>query len=579
MPKQEQKNVLSEFELHKIYKQRLADPHINKALFGLIAWFEDAQIRDRKGEFSSLYHSSESRHAARSNITYWPSLINRQGYKIPMFLKVRNLEGEWASQIHAFPNLLGSRGKTPISVQDSNVFISSFCALNLTLLDESKLAKKQRLLEPMLQSTLKTIHSFKRGNTWNFWPMQEAVKGNISRSGPFNIWIEIAEPVLRRINTRIGRGVVSFLRKRAGLKLPNLEWLNQVLTHPDNLQGADAIFNIPNDADGTSLAIALSYLHAHQLSSELEHAIEEVVHFRDKNRKHTQAGTMRSQFEHWLPENSGAYLTWLKQESGQLFKQAHQGLIPNGINNVDIVVNANVLFMLSLTGKTRSKGYNACIDLLCKAVEQKAWPGAGLYYPQFLMFPYAFSRAIRDGGAQHAKLEQASRKLLLDVLAEAKSRRGLYYFEGGQDKSRHLSTALGLCTLLNLGEHTARSVNALEHYQQVVEGCMAYLLKQVRYKAFMFETTREKFNQTPWAQFIAHWEDGLFFGPVHWDLCHWRSQAITHTVILECLCKYLCNYDKNIHAKINHSCKLVIRAYTKEALLEQSWLSVEILRF
>src|SRR5690606_14951123 len=97
------------------------NPELNRALYGLIVFFEDQQIRDRQGRYSSLYHSSDSSFAPKSKITLWSFINKKYGLSLPMFLKVRNKQGEWASQMHALPNYLGNKGKTLISVQDSNL--------------------------------------------------------------------------------------------------------------------------------------------------------------------------------------------------------------------------------------------------------------------------------------------------------------------------------------------------------------------------------------------------------------------------------------------------------------------------
>lgn len=581
MKKDSEKNNghLFNFEQEKAQKLRLANPDLNRALYGLIAFFEDQQIRDRQGHYSSLYHSSQSSFSPKSKITLWSFLNKKQGTSLPMFLKVRNKEGEWASQMHALPKYLGNHGKTLISVQDSNLFITGFCSLPLHLISEQELPITQRIIQPILSLSFSCVKSFKRGNAYNFWPKQDAVYGKTQRTGPFNIWVEITNRVVKSLIDSRARFLSHRLNEK--LNLPAMSWLINCLNGGLNANGADAIFNICNDADDSSMALCFEYLFHERkfITREMETVIQEITSHRDLERAHIES----TPFEVWKGEDTGAYLTWLKKESRNVFSHAQQGLIPTGKNNVDIVVNANVLFTLSLLGKAQSPGYNDCIDLLCKAVAEKSWPGAGLYYPQTMMFPYVFTRAIRDGGAYSKKLMQAQEKLLLDLLALAKhpkqkKQQSYYYFEGGLDESNHLSTALALITLLNLGEHVAKKIQHLAIYKEVLEGCMAYLLSEVHYKRCLFDSTKIKFSTYRHEKFIAHWEDGLFFGPVHWDLCHWRSQAVTQACIFEAFSKYVLAYDKetidNKKGTGQKQNKLSILSYELAKQKQGQWLKL-----
>jgi len=546
----QQKNKLVNFERQKTQKVRLENPGLSRALYGLIAFFEDQQIRDRQGRHSSLYHSSESNIAPKSRIMLWSFFNIKYGTSLPMFLKVRNKEGEWASQMHALPKYLGKQGKTPITVQDSNLFITGFCSFPLLLISEQSLPVSQRIIAPILKLSLTCVKSFKRGKAYNFWPKQTPVYGKTQRTGPLNIWIEIANSVIQILTSPRTKFLSGGLNSK--LALPTFTWLAHCLDEDLNPNGSDAIFNVANDAEDSSAALAFEYLFNDKkfISKEMELVIKEIINHRDIDRDDIE----NTPFEAWKGINTGAYLTWLKKESSNPFSYAENGLIPTGKNNIDIVVNANVFFTLSLLGKTDSQGYQDCEKLLCRAVNEKSWPGAGLYYPQQMMFPYAFTRAIHDGGARSTQLLHCQEKLLLDVLALAKNPnnkklRHFFYFEGGLDESTHLSTALGLTALLNMGEETAKRIKKLEMYQKVVEGCVEYLLAEVQYKRCRFQTTQVKFSANRSAKFVAHWEDGLFFGPVHSDLCHWRSQAVTHASVLEAFAKYLLTVDKEVFDK------------------------------
>src|SRR5690606_11325295 len=103
------------------------------------------------------------------------------------------------SQMHALPNYLGNKGKTLISVQDSNLFVTGFCSLPLHLISEKDLPAAQRVIAPILKLSLACVKSFKRGSAYNFWPKQDAVYGKTPRTGPYNIWIEIANRVIKTL--------------------------------------------------------------------------------------------------------------------------------------------------------------------------------------------------------------------------------------------------------------------------------------------------------------------------------------------------------------------------------------------
>jgi len=45
----------------------------------------------------------------------------------------------------------------------------------------------------------------------------------------------------------------------------------------------------------------------------------------------------------WKGKDSGAFLTWLKEENDPTFSRPGKGVTPRAVNNVDCVVNANAL--------------------------------------------------------------------------------------------------------------------------------------------------------------------------------------------------------------------------------------------
>ncbi len=191
-------------------------------------------------------------------------------------------------------------------------------------------------------------------------------------------------------------------------------------------------------------------------------------------------------------------------------------------------------------------GYRDCLRLIADAIRKQAWPQAGLYYPQFMIFPYAASRAWRDGRAREGEMGEAMDRLLLDLLdiQQSWAKREPQHagaFPGGEDRSDHLSTALGLTTLLNLGRERAARLAVADRFDQAVTAAARYLIAVRQDRAPINPSTRARFAVGSGK--VAFWDSGLFFSASFWDLGHWRSQAFTVAMVLEALTKYAIAYD------------------------------------
>ncbi|HNV72656.1 MAG TPA: hypothetical protein PKO06_23305, partial [Candidatus Ozemobacteraceae bacterium] len=202
---------------------------------------------------------------------------------------------------------------------------------------------------------------------------------------------------------------------------------------------------------------------------------------------------------------------------------------------------------LALNGMKTLPGYRDAIRLVAKTVEMKTWPEAGLYYPQLLIFPYTAARAWRDGGAREPEMQVAMGKLLLDLLdlrdryAREKPRhRGA--FPGGEDRSDHLSTALGLITLINIGQETAERMGVSERYTQALDEAVLYLIKIGDEAKPHNQTTEARLGRQTRPR---RWDSGLFFAASFWDLGHWRSQPFTVAMVLEALTKYALLHERS----------------------------------
>ncbi|MFC1742652.1 hypothetical protein ACFL35_01565 [Candidatus Riflebacteria bacterium] len=531
---------------------RARQEKLNNAIRGVLLFLEDSQIRDRKGKRSSFYDSSDEGDGCKSRMRFYIPIAKKGlGLPIPPMLKMRNRTGEWGSFVHFMPKKMGVGGNTFGSVQDSNLFMTAFISYPLFLIKEN-MDDARRVLPRIHQLAQQNISSFKRGNAYNFWVTQDGYYGKTPRTGPYNIPVNFVHKLAKSyLNPRLEFFWKKFAR---GLDVPPPDWLEQCADRQNNPTGSDALFNIPNDGDDTSTAVALQYLYAKSkdlhssnrpISTEkyVDYAaLEEIGKFRDLSRDPAKEDGRDA----WKGKDSGAFLTWMKDENLHTFARPEEGIIPLGKNNVDIVVNANVLFALALAEK-KITGYEETVTLLSKAIKEKRWPEAGLYYPQFMIFPYSVTRAYRDGNIKSPEFKVAMGKLLRDIIScfEENQKRKEGAFPGGEDRSSDLATALGLTSMLNIGEDVAIIEGVEEKYRKIITQSADFLLNNSRKYKIKNKETYSRFGIKKDAKVKGTtWESGLFFAASFWDLANWRSQAFTNSMVLEALLKYRLAYDK-----------------------------------
>ncbi|MBF0410224.1 MAG: hypothetical protein HQM10_22960 [Candidatus Riflebacteria bacterium] len=521
---------------------RLSDQKLNEAILGALVYLEDTQIRPRQGKNSLLTDSSDEGDGCHSQIainTPFKEVISLPAL-VPV--KMRNRTGDWASHVHFLPKKAGLEGRTLLTIQDSNMFVTAFIAFPLFLFEEDQNSVGSGFIKNILQLCKKNIELCKRGDSYNFWPILPGVTSPSPRTGPYNIPVEFLK--------KLGESYVnpkfeSFFKKLSkGLQVPPKDWLVACLDSK-NTSGADALFNIPNDADDTSTVVAFQKALADKyplygISVDLN-ALRLIQSFRDIDR------TREDGRDAWKGKNTGAYLTWMRDENEPTFSKPEVGIIPLGVNNVDLVVNSNVVFSLALNGQKSLPGYMEAINLIARGIEAHAWPKAGLYYPQNMIFPYTATRAFREGGANEPVMREAMKKLLIQILEEQEylaakepSLRGA--FPGEEDRAYHLSTALGAVSLMNIGREIAIECGCMDRYSRAIHSAVAFLLKEAKKVKFNYNSTIKIFGD----KIQPHcWESGLFFAASYWDLGHWRSQAFTVSVVLEALSKYALNFEKS----------------------------------
>ncbi len=529
---------------------------IDETILGALRYLDDMQIRDRAGKNSCLNDTSEGGGCINDTQT----LPGVSPLPIPNTPTVQNREGEWASFIYHLPGSVGILGLSRPRTQDSALIVSAFITYPLFLFSKEDEENRDLPIDTMLDLSIRNLKGFRRGKGYNFWPQREDLPIPQIVS-PYNIDMPAVDRMLQQYlgnpddplyKTLFGEKIIAQLHG----------WIVRCMQSPRNREGVYALFNIPNDADDLSMATAIFGLYAKR--NDLENTFVEtdiltnVSLFLDTNR------TKEDGRDSFKGKNSGAFLTWQKDENEPIFDHPESGVIPLAVNNVDAVVNANVLFSLALNNLTQTKGFRESVTLLANLIESGAWPKAALYYPQRMMFPYAVTRAWRDGGIHSPGMRIAMRRLMTDLLQEQKlddpTKPHYGRFDGGIDRSRDLPTALGCIALLNMGEAIASEANLLKRYRQGIDACIASL---VRFREPVARHDRQTSDTTDASLPIYRWQEGIFFSPSVSELVQWHSRPLTAAMVVEALAKYRLNYHKN-ESTILQTQKLSIHMLVKE---------------
>jgi hypothetical protein len=475
----------------------------------------------------------------------------------PPWMPIRNLGGEWVSEVHFLPGRWTFNDRALLAVQDSNLFSTASTALPLSLIDDSALPPERRFVSGMVRQAHLCAQRFRHGDGYRFWTLLPPEEGAVPRAGPLNIPVAIARATasvslsetfsdFNAKSAGVPRGWLGrwfFWRfvdgAKSGYLLPR-SWVESCLDPRLNPGGADALLNVPDDADDTALAAALWHTAAQRgvAVSPVDTAV--LAQF---GRHRDQQRAKEDGRDRWKGTGTGAYLTWLASETDATFGAPQRGVIPLGVNNVDAVINANVVYALALTGQRHQPGYADALRVVLRAAQLRAWPAAGLYYPQPMMFPYAATRAFRDGGAQEPPMRAAMSCLLTDLITTQEAygrahpaRRG--GFPGGGDRSEALATALGLTAMLNIGISVARSCGLECRYRRAVDESAEHLLALRRAGIAHDDATRRVTGAR-----VYWWRAGVVFASSYEDLAQWRSTAHTTAVALDALARYAMAYD------------------------------------
>jgi len=156
----------------------------------------------------------------------------------------------------------------------------------------------------------------------------------------------------------------------------------------------------------------------------------------------------------WLPPASGTFLTWLT------YRDEPFPIFPN---DVDLVVNANVLYALARYNRLGVPGVTDAVSLINEVValglHREHLNEISQYYPDNLAFQYVVSRAFKDGPVP--SLGPAMRILADDMEASVLFRPdGTAYWDQGDPQ---LNTAFAVLTLLNASRETPIIDRAIDY--------------------------------------------------------------------------------------------------------------------
>lgn len=521
---------------------RVIAEELDRSILGAMVYLDDTQVRDRSGMRSCRYDASEEGDGCSSDE---PDLSDLLPITSPLNTRIANQTGEWSSYIYPLPGRFETNLFSSLRIQDSNLFVTAFVTYPLLLFESNVQNAAASPIDRMLDLAVRTIQGYRRHNGYSFWPISPAEQsGNMGIVAPINIPMATVE-----------RFASDFLDPERSASVQDLfgetlvaglgQWVEDVMTDPGNTQGVNAFFNIPDDADDTALALGVLKLHSlrHGGSDGFydQSNLRVFADFRDIGRVREDGR------DAYKGGASGAFLTWLRDEDEPFYLEPSKGVIPLGVNNVDAVVNANVLFALALHEARDVSGYSESVTLLDQVVRQHSWQAASLYYPQRLMFPYALTRAYRDGGLDKVRLEGAMKILMNDLLQEQyldPDDPQLYgSFAGATGSRRNLSTALACSALINMGESIAGAIGKRDAYTRALDAGIAYLLRS---KAVYLTQNPETFA-TSWGPSPQgyHWGADLIFSASFPQLVEWRSEAFTAAMVLEALAKYKIGYQRS----------------------------------
>ncbi|XGC81707.1 hypothetical protein ACES2L_04325 [Bdellovibrio bacteriovorus] len=172
--------------------------------------------------------------------------------------------------------------------------------------------------------------------------------------------------------------------------------------------------------------------------------------------------------------NTGAFMTYLMDENSSsmprfLFAPPDKGpRIPFAKNDVDCVVNANIINLLTLANKKETPGYKSTCNHLRRVVNLKQYFFCGMYYPSLYALPYSMANAMKNG----AECLEPTRNDLLNYLIHKQNKDGSWRNSVLARPDYIQSSAWALNALLLLGDPQ----NKVHRYH--VENGLKFLISQ-----------------------------------------------------------------------------------------------------
>ncbi|MNJ98442.1 Prenyltransferase and squalene oxidase repeat protein [compost metagenome] len=380
-------------------------------------------------------------------------------------------EGQWIARVTSYvPSVVGV-GKMGVPFDEPSAFVAASIAN--VLAEIYFLDPTYREIPPMVEKAAAGFTKYRWGDLFNFYP-PKTYKGKKVR-GPRYMYLA-------------------------------RQW-----------QG---FANIPPDADTTSVSYTtLHYLKALEHNAEPQSfqaqipsdTVEAFSEFRDLKRvPHVYNATQGH-------VNTGAFMTWLFDEKNprmprNIFANPGKGTrIPFNYNDVDCVVNANVLKLLTYARKTEGRGYKASCSHLNRVVRLKQYYFCGMYYPSYYALPYTIASLIESG----ADCLNSSKDRLLHYLLSKQKPDGSWRNSFVARPDYVQSTAWALNALMVLGDKKNPS------HQRRVARAVKFLLRN---------SYKDDKGRLFWSGQVFYAATFIARYPVVW-----RSSAYTTAVVAKAL--------------------------------------------
>jgi hypothetical protein len=376
-----------------------------------------------------------------------------------------------------WPQSFAPRGRPDLRIRDASPFIPTFIHHALTLVGadtENRLDLRDRDRETATEMRIRAVdflerfrapESFPEAGTYGFWPIDETVGQSPTR--------------LQNLALESFRGPQFFSTRR-----------------PVNMPPYPAELALPADADVTATVYAV-LLDDYGYDGGAQ-PMDPASFFSDWRDTGAVPLRIRPSPE---PSRSGAFLTWLD------YRPAGENPQPN---DVDVIVNANVLYALARYGRLDTPGVNETTALINNAIRSGRHRTRGdilsLYYPDNFMLHYAVTRAYHEGPVPDLAPAVTDLADYIRDTALAGANGEVYWDRGAP----HLSTALAALALMNADRES-----------DLVAGAITYLIAE----------------QNP---LHGGWKAGPFFearttaGPIF----VWTSASLTTAFALEALIRY-----------------------------------------